>query len=144
MKRRKFLLSVGTGSIVGLAGCSGSNGSSGESEDTEDSSNEDADSDSDSADNENTQPKVRLLSHEFYVEQFSSGVRGTAVNSTDGELNYVEAEAVFLDQDGTQIDEGLDNVTGLAASREWEFECAALDTETNRIERYEIVVSEGF
>ncbi|MUV90388.1 hypothetical protein GJ629_11150 [Halapricum sp. CBA1109] len=87
---------------------------------------------------------MEILDHSFYQEEFTSGVRGTAVNNTDGELSYVEANATFLDADGTQIGEGLDNVTDLAAGREWEFDCMFLGDDPSRIAEYEIEVSEGF
>jgi hypothetical protein len=89
------------------------------------------------------QPDVEIQSHEFYEEQFSAGVRGTAQNTTDRELSYVEAEAVFLDSEGTQIGEGLDNVSDLAAGRTWEFDCMFLGEDASRIASYEIEVSTG-
>ena len=51
---------------------------------------------------------------------------------------------MFLDADGTQIGEGLDNVSDLAAGREWQFECAYLDSDADQIEEYEIEVTTGF
>jgi hypothetical protein len=141
MNRRQYLTTTGAAvSALALTGCL-SDDSSDSGEGNTDDSNDDNSNGGDSS-NDN-QPNVELLNHEFYSEQFSSGIRGTAVNNTDSELNYVEATAVFLDDDETQIADGLDNVTDLAAGREWEFDCVYLGTDPDRIARYEIEVSEG-
>lgn len=150
-RRRLFLRTVtGLGVTAVLAGCTEDEADTGggdasnagdttgdtESDEATDTSGEQADSDG--------APDVEILSHEFYDEEYESGVRGTAVNTTDRELSYVEANARFVDADGTQIGEGLDNVTDLAADRKWEFECMYLDTDPERIDSYEIEVGAGF
>lgn len=144
--RRAFLGTAATAVGLGLAGCS--------EDDTGDADGGDANDDEDETDDENGdagsgggdtgQPDIEILDHSFYQEEFTSGVRGTAVNNTDSELSYVEANARFLDANGTQIGEGLDNVSDLAAGREWEFDCMFLGDDPSRIEEYEVEVSEGF
>ncbi|ELY77932.1 FxLYD domain-containing protein [Natrinema gari] len=157
MFRRKYLASIGaTATALGLAGCTSdesdsdegnANGNSGDS-DTSDSGNNNGDNnggDTNSGDSgDDNQSDVEILDHEFYSEEFSSGVRGTAVNNTDSAIGYVEATATFLDSEGTQIGEGLDNVSDLAAGREWEFDCMFTGQDASRIEEYEIEVSSGF
>lgn len=151
LNRRRYLATfAATTSALALAGCS---------EDESDTSGGDADSnggdssggdsgggggDSNDGSSGDDQPDVEILSDEFYEEEFSSGVRGTAVNNTDSELSYVEATATFLDSEGTQIGEGLDNVSDLAAGREWEFDCMFLGDDASRIDTYELELSTGF
>lgn len=155
LNRRRYLATIGTtASALALAGCSEDDGDSGGGDadsNSGDSSNGNSDNsggdsnDGNSGDNGgNDQPDVEILNHEFYEEEFSSGVRGTAVNNTDSELSYVEATATFLDADGTQIGEGLDNVSDLASGREWEFDCMFTGQDASRIEEYEVEVSTGF
>ena len=134
LNRRRYLATLGTtASALALAGCS------------ESDSGDSGSGDSNGGDSGgNDQPDVEILSHEFYEEEFSSGVRGTAVNNTDSELSYVEATATFLDSEGTQIGEGLDNVSDLAGGREWEFDCMFTGQDASRIEEYEVEVSTGF
>ncbi|WP_435347522.1 FxLYD domain-containing protein [Haloarchaeobius sp. HRN-SO-5] len=88
-------------------------------------------------------PDFEILEHEFYRETFS-GVRGTARNNTDSELSYAQVEVTFLDEADTQIGEGLDNVSELAAGRSWEFDCVYLGNSPERIASYEIEASTGF
>jgi hypothetical protein len=149
LNKRQYLTTTGAVvSALAFAGCSGDDSSDSDGGSTDGSNGDDSnsgDSNTNGGDSSSDdQPNVELLNHEFYREQFSSGVRGTAVNNTDSELNYVEATAAFLDNDGTQIADGLDNVSGLAAGREWEFDCVFLGTDAERVARYEIEVSEGF
>ncbi|MFD1646868.1 FxLYD domain-containing protein [Haloarchaeobius litoreus] len=149
MYRRTYLTAVGTtASVLALAGCTeeepqdtaggdggGNGGDSGDSDGGETGDN--------GGDGNNDRPDVEILEHEFYEEEVGAGVRGVARNNTDSELTYVQAEAIFLDGDGTQIGEGLDNVTDLAAGREWEFDCMYLDSDSDRIAEYELDVSTG-
>jgi hypothetical protein len=105
----------------------------------------DTDTDTDTGGNGNgDQPDFEILEHTFFQEQYSEGVRGTARNNTDSEFGYAEVEVVFLDDSGTQIGDGLDNVTDLAADRSWEFECLFLGDDASRIDSYEIEASTGF
>jgi len=158
--RRRFLTTLGTtASALALAGCTEDGGDSGggdANDNSGDSSNGNSDNsggDSNSGNSNdgnsgdgggNDQPDVEILNHEFYEEEFSSGVRGTAVNNTGSEISYVEATATFLDSEGTQIGEGLDNVSDLAGGREWEFDCMFTGQDASRIDTYEVEVSTGF
>lgn len=146
MQRRKYLAAIGaTVSGLTLAGCSeGDSGDSG-SGNVNDNGGDNSGGDSNSGNSgSNDQPDVELLDHEFYEEDFSSGVRGTAVNNTDSELSYVEANATFFDSEGTRIGDGVDNVTDLAGGREWAFDCLFLGEDASSIEEYEIEVTTGF
>jgi len=135
MQRRKYLATIGaTVGGLALAGCSDSTSGDSASSNGDNSGNGDGDN----------QPDVEILSHDLYQEQFTSGVRGTAVNNTDSELSYVEANVTFLDSEGTQIGEGLDNVSDLAAGREWEFDCMYTGQDSSRIADYEVEVTTGF
>jgi len=137
-------MATATITTLTLAGCSEDEGDSGGG-DANGNSGDSGSGDSNNGNGgSNDQPDVEILNHEFYEDEFTVGVRGTAVNNTDSELGYVEAEAVFLDSEGTQIGEGLDNVTDLAAGREWEFDCMFTGQDESRIDSYEIDVSTGF
>ena len=158
MNRRRYLGTLGTtASAIALAGCSGDDGGDSSGGDANSNSGDSSGGDSDNSGGDgnggdsnsgdgggNDQPDVEILSDEFYEEEFQSGVRGTAVNNTDSELSYVEATATFLDSEGTQIGEGLDNVSDLAAGREWEFDCLFTGQDESRIDTYELEVSTGF
>ncbi|SEO63939.1 hypothetical protein SAMN05216388_101611 [Halorientalis persicus] len=152
MQRRKYIATIGaTVSGLALAGCSDSGSGDSGTGDANGNSGDSGSGDSDNSNEGNSgdgggndQSDVEILNHEFYEEEFSSGVRGTAVNNTDSELSYVEATATFLDADGTQIGEGLDNVSDLAAGREWEFDCMFTGQDASRIDDYEIEVTTGF
>lgn len=144
LNRRRYLTTVtATLSTLALAGCSEDEGDSGGG-DANGNGGDSGSGDNNDGNGGGNQPDVEILSHEFYEEEFSAGVRGTAVNNTDSELSYVEAEVVFLDEDGTQIGEGMDNVSELAAGREWEFDCMFLGDDSSRIDTYEIDLSTGF
>ena len=157
MDRRTYLSAVAaTLAAAGLAGCSeesdagtgdadgGGSGSDGGSDGGSDADGGSGSDGSGSGTDGGDQPTVEILSHEFYSEEFSSGVRGTLRNNTDSELSYVEVEAVFLDAEGVQIGDGIDNVTELAGGRTWEFDCMFLGDDPSRIDRYEIEASTGF
>lgn len=87
---------------------------------------------------------LEILDHELYEDDFSAGVEGTVRNNSDEEMSYVEVQAVFLDEEGTQIGDSIDNVNDLAADREWEFDCMFLGDDPGRIDSYEIEASTGF
>jgi len=91
-----------------------------------------------SADESESEQQIELLDHEFYEEEFSSGVSGTVENVSGEVLSYVEVQVYFLDSEGTQIGEGLDNTSDLAEGRRWEFDAAYLDSDPERIDTYEI------
>lgn len=142
MHRRKLLKMGAAGLAVSVAGCSGDDGSGG------DSGGGDANNGGGSGDGGSGGAQgpndVELLEHEFAEQDFGVAVKGRAENVSGGELSYVEAEAVFLDADGVQIGEGLDNVTDLADGRVWEFDCMYLgDADASEIDEYEIGVSTG-
>jgi hypothetical protein len=68
------------------------------------------------------EPKLVVTQASKYEDQYSSGVRGFAKNVSDETLSYAEVNIVFLDDDGRQLDSGLDNTSGLAPGREWKFD----------------------
>ncbi|MEA1931028.1 MAG: FxLYD domain-containing protein [Euryarchaeota archaeon] len=134
MKRRRLLVASGTVLTLTIAGCSGDTDGDGR----ERSIGGDRESGSDGGEGESEQD-VELLDHELYNEgQFDVGVSGTLENVSGEELSYVAVEIFFLDSDGTQIDEGLDNTTDLAPERRWEFDAMYLGDEADRIDTYEI------
>ncbi|MDL0144692.1 FxLYD domain-containing protein [Halobacterium salinarum] len=144
LNRRRYLATLGTtASALTLAGCSESDSEDSGGGNANDNSGDSSNGNSDNSGG-NDQSDVEILSHEFYEDEFSVGVRGTAKNNTDSELSYVQAEAVFLDESDTQIGEGLANVSDLAAGRKWEFDCMFLGDEPSRIDTYEIELSTGF
>ena len=141
MKRRQYLRTAGASiSVPLIAGCSGDNETDSDSGDPD--GNDGGGGGSDGDDNE--EPDLEILNHEFYEEAYSAGVKGTAQNNTDSELSYAEIEVVFLDSEGTQIEDGMDNVNELAAGRKWEFDCMFLGDDPSRVDSYEIEASTGF
>ncbi|MFB1064103.1 FxLYD domain-containing protein [Natrinema sp. H-ect4] len=85
---------------------------------------------------------VKLLNHEWYNEgQFSSGVRGQVENVSGETLSYVEVAVYFLDSEGVQFSEGLDNTNELAAGRVWEFDAMFMGEDPSRVDNYEIETS---
>jgi len=82
---------------------------------------------------------VELQDHSFYNNgQYDAGVEGTLKNVSGDELSYVAVEVFFLDSEGVQIGEGLDNTTDLAADRTWAFDAGYLDSGSENIAEYEI------
>jgi len=140
---------AGTASTILLAGCSsdeteredGDAGNGGDSGGGGDSTTADSGGSGGGDANQTTQSSgnsVEILNHEWYEEDFSAGVRGTIENTTDEELSYVEISVYFLDSDGTQIGEGLDNFSDLAGGRTAEFDAMYVDDDPSRVEEYEI------
>lgn len=68
------------------------------------------------------EPKLEIIREERYVGEYDSGVRGTAENVSEDTLAYAEVTAVFLDDQGRQIGDGLDNTNNLSPGREWQFD----------------------
>lgn len=83
------------------------------------------------------EPKVEILSHQWFEEEYSAGVKGTAKNVSDETLDYVEVSVVFLDDDGAQLDSNFTNTTDLAAGRKWKFEVQYFG-DANEVSNYEI------
>jgi hypothetical protein len=139
MDRRELLASAGAVLTVSIAGCGSSDSGDREEGSADDGSGEaSSDDGSGEASSEESEQRIELLNHEFYSEEFSSGVRGEIENVSGEELSYVEVQVFFLDSDETQIGEGLDNTNDLAADRRWEFDAQYLDTDADRIDTYEI------
>lgn len=158
MNRREFTkaaLGASTLGMTAIAGCAGSDepddADTGDTGDSDTSTQETGSADS--TDSQQTQEQTQtqeqsdgsgleLLSHEWYEEDYSAGVRGSAVNNTGDELASVWIEVIFLDADGAQIEEGLDSTTDLPDGREWKFDAAYLGTDSSVVEDYEIEISD--
>lgn len=144
MDRRGYLASAGSVVAV-LSGCV-SEDEDGEGEVQQGSNSDSSDDGSNSASASSggnnggggSEDAVVIQSHEFYSERFSAGVRGTARNTTDDTLDYVEINAVFLDSTGAQLDNGLDNTTDLRGGREWRFDAMYFGSDQEAIDSYEI------
>lgn len=148
MHRRQLLKATGVGSLALLAGCSDSDGDGGDRQGGDANNNDDggggggedtaSPTETPTADAGSDQ-MIEVLEHEFYDDgSYETGVKGTLENVSGQELSYVEVKAFFLDGDGTQIGEGLDNTTDLAADRKWKFDCVYLDDNGSEIEEYEL------
>lgn len=72
------------------------------------------------------EPKLEIVSSERYTEEYSEGVRGVARNVSEEVLAYAEVSAVFLDSDGAQVGDGIDNTSDLQPGRKWRFDCSYL------------------
>lgn len=142
MRRRNFMAVIGSTSTIAIAGCSSqeSERQEGSTDDGGSSDDGSSETESGSADDGSEQEQlVELLDHELYNEgQFDIGVSGRLENVSGEELSYVEVSVYFLDSEGTQIEEGLDNTSDLAAGRVWEFDATYLGDEADRIDTYEI------
>lgn len=147
MDRRKFITASSTALATILAGCtsSGSDPEDREQGSTDGGSGDDGDRDSGSAGGDGgseSEQFVDLLEHEWYNDgQYDAGVRGKIKNVSEETLSYVQIDVFFLDSEGTQIGEGVDNTSDLAPGRVLEFEVAYLDTDADRVEDYEIDTS---
>jgi hypothetical protein len=82
------------------------------------------------------EPKLEIIRAERFSGEYDSGVRGVAKNVSEQELSYAEVSAVFLDDDGRQLGDALDNTNDLAPGREWKFELNYLGEE--RFSSYEL------
>lgn len=84
------------------------------------------------------EPKLEIVSETRYSGDFDTGVRGVAKNVSEETLAYAEVSAVFFNENGQQIGDGLDNTRNLAPGREWQFECSLL--EADEFASYELSV----
>lgn len=154
MNRREFTkaaLGASTLGITALAGCTSDEPDDADTGDTGDSDT--ATQDTGSAGTSNSQETqeqteeasggLKIKNHEWYEEDYSAGVRGTAVNNTGDELGYVGVEVIFLDADGAQLENGLDNTTDLPDGREWKFDAMFLGSDSSVVEDYEIEISDS-
>jgi len=73
----------------------------------------------------------------------TNGVEGVAQNTADDVIDYAEIRVVFLDVEGVQVGEGLDNVTELAAGRKFEFDCMFTGDDWSAVSDYEIEASDS-
>ncbi|MFC7216242.1 FxLYD domain-containing protein [Saliphagus sp. GCM10025334] len=156
MFRRKLLATGGTLLSLTIAGCASSDDGNGDREEGatddgngngngngEDSGNGNGDDSSqESSDDDGSaeeEKQVEVLEHEWYNNgSYDAGVKGRLENVSGEELSYVGIEVFFLDEEGTQIGEGLDNTTDLAEGRVWEFDAGYLDDDPQRVDSYEI------
>lgn len=90
-----------------------------------------------------TKPKLELLEHEWYEEEFSAGVEGTVVNNSDSEVSYVGVQVKFVNDEGTRIGESLDNTTELGGGTKWAFDAMFTGTEPEKVSDYNIEVSDS-
>lgn len=158
MERRTFLSVFGAGTIASVAGCTSEDSDPEDREtgttDSDDGDSGGGDSDGDSADDsgdtddsqtgtadgdgsENEQ-QVEILTHEWYEEDFSAGVRGELENVSDETLSYVEISAYFLDSEGRQVGDSLANTSDLAPGRVWAFDIMFLGSDSGQVENYEL------
>lgn len=145
MRRRHYLKLVPIAALP-LAGCASDDPDDSDSgEANGDSDGGDSDSDgSDGGDSDSSDQDVKLLSHEWYEEDFSAGVKGTAKNVSGEELSYVQVEVAFYDSDGAKIEDGLDNTSDLPADTEWKFDAGYIGSDPETVDDYEIEVDTGF
>ncbi|ELZ09281.1 hypothetical protein C479_10685 [Halovivax asiaticus JCM 14624] len=125
MQRRTFLALAGASIPATLAGCTENESSDRQSGD-----------DSGSGDGDGP---VQFVDHEWYNSgAYEAGVTGQLENVSGDTLSYVEVSVYFLDEEGTQFEEGLDNTSELADGRTWEFDAMFLGDEPDRVDDYEI------
>lgn len=99
MDRRSFLKAASGASIAGLAGCTALG--IGDAEDA-----------------------LELVYDEGNVLYNGTAVvTGTIENTSERELSYVQANALFYDGSGDRIGTGVDTITHLQAKTSWEFMC---------------------
>lgn len=136
MRRRSYLKHAGGLVLVAIAGCvEEDDNAEREQGGADDGSTTDSTDDTSGG---NGRP-IELLSHEWYNEgRYEQGVRGQIENVSDSTLDYVEVEVYFLDSEGVQFEEGLDNVTDLASGRIWEFDVMFWGDDPERVDSYEV------
>lgn len=143
--RRAFVATTGSVLTVGLAGCtSDSEGDSAEGSKDETSSRESSTSTETTKQTTTQKPSkaLEIVDHEAYEGDYDSGVKGTVKNNSDEELDYVEVKAKFMDSEGTLLESGIDDVSGLSGGQKWDFKIMYLGDE--EFKDYELEVSTGF
>ena len=147
MRRRKYLQLIGSGGIAPpFAGCAEEETDEAEgSVEAEDSGEDESESDSGSeeGDEGDSEGGLEIVEHQFYEEEFQAGVEGIVANNTGNTLDYVEVKAWFYDEDGTQIDDSLDNTENLEDGQQWAFDVILLQAEPEEVADYEIEVSDS-
>lgn len=163
MDRRTVITTGGSLLTAAIAGCSGSEqteretggtgdrnntGGSRESSDTNGGNNANGGSGESTTTGENSGPgdtkeeRVKLVEHKWYQNgQFDSGVTGQLKNVSGQTLSYVEVTIYFIDKEGVQFSESLDNTSELAADRVWEFDAMFTGEDPSRVDTYEIETS---
>ena len=156
MERRRFLALTGALTTTTLAGCAGDEATDTDSGNVDTTSGGGGDTTpateatqtpppTTTAAPETTQSggALKLLTHDTYEKEYTQGVKGEAKNVSGSVLGYGEIKVVFLDSEGTQVGESLDNVTDLKAGRTWAFDCPYLGSDWSTVANYEIEASDS-
>lgn len=164
MNRRKVLEGIGVAMTLGLAGCtgSGSSDSTAEGSTGSDSSSSGSSSNSgssDGSDSSGSSNEQSSISDKY--EYFESGVgltdigvtegeygnlslTGTATNTTDTELSYVQISVAFLDETEAQIGTSMANTNNLAPGQRWKWEAMLMDMNTSAVDSASITGIDAF
>lgn len=160
MNRRNVLEGIGAAMTLGLAGCTGgessdstaegssdsdssSSGNSGSSDSSGSSSSSDA-SDSSGSSNEQSsisdeyeyyESGIGLTDVGFTESEYGNlSLTGTATNTTDSELSYVQISVAFLDASGAQVGTSMANTNNLAPGQRWKWEAMFMDMDTSAVD----------
>lgn len=136
MSRRHWLkVTGGVAGALALAGCSG---------DTEYEDGGESDGNSDDSSDSSSDKKLKILNDEWYVEDYTAGVKGTAENVSGDTLGYISIKVKFYDDSDALIESSLDNINDLEAGGKWKFDVMFPGTNTEDVSSYKIGVGEGF
>lgn len=151
MNRRSVLRTMGGALAVsfGLAGCTGDGTSDSTAQgSTGSDSGSGSGSDSDSSDGQSSSQSSSSTSDQY--DYYESGVgltnigptegeygnlslTGTATNTTDTELSYVQISVAFLDETDAQVGTSMANTNNLAPGQRWRWEAMYMDMDTSAV-----------
>lgn len=100
-------------------------------------------SDSESDDREDDRSGLEIVEHQFYEDEFQAGVEGIVANNTGDTLDYVEVKGWFYNDEGTQIDDSMDNTENLEDGQEWAFDVMLLQADPEEVADYELEASDS-
>jgi hypothetical protein len=135
MNRRRYLATLGASAgALALAGCSESSsddpgGSDGGGDDVGDDGGDDEQYPNAWAYDSNTGILIENAPDNELNQIGALYIRGTAVNESDDDYDYVQLTFDIFDSSGAKIDDGLANTSGLDAGQTWRFEALAPSSE---------------
>lgn len=133
VSRRYLLKAMGIASGVPiLSGCSG------------ETEYEESEANGDSGGAPAQDEKLDIISDEWYREDYSAGVRGTAKNVSGENLSYISIKVKFYDGNEALIESSLDNINDLGPGEKWRFDVVYPNTDAEKVSAYKIGVGEGF
>jgi hypothetical protein len=83
---------------------------------------------------------LEFVSHEWYRDGNTIGVKGLVQNTANFEIDFVRVQAVFLTENDVQLESNRDSTSDLAGGRSWQFKIPYPARNTERVGGYEIEI----